>query len=413
MSRSPKYTAARMRGQAQARVAEQQRRREEERRKATAVAEQQRRDAAASRARGDLAAAAVGLAALALIAAQTGLSAEVQALRAQADNTAEPGPVTDDSALKKLQAATARIEAESAALSGQVADELARTCRREALDAIERRLSEDARRSAFDEPGAAAVDGVLRQAGNASGDEDFLPLYQRLSEEVGKHLATVRANRNAVEALRLRAEAGREALSRVLKEAEEGGIELSEPERAAAAAGRATAMLEVEWPGRGALDTVRADLSELDGRTGELSAELDARLAALDRVVAVAEATIQAAPLAGLQILEASVIREGDRVMFRTVRTDDRSDLDVLVAPGAGEIVSISYRGTGADFRTEFTADGEERICDRTERILKDLHEKLLAQDVETDGLRWDGKPELRSSAVVQRPEQGGRRAHG
>ena len=113
----------------------------------------------------------------------------------------------------------------------------------------------------------------------------------------------------------------------------------------------------------------------------------------LARAPAVAAAVVAAAPRAGLRVVPGSFVRERGHLMFRTTRTDDASTLDIDVTAGQGGKVSIGYHGTGSDFRTELTTDGQEKRCDLTAEILTRLHGELAAEGVGTHGLHWEDKP--------------------
>ena len=117
-------------------------------------------------------------------------------------------------------------------------------------------------------------------------------------------------------------------------------------------------------------DVAEQDLAQVTEATRTLATDLEARLRMRDRIAAVAAAVIDAAPKAGLRPVPGSLARDGDRVVFRTQRTDDESALAVEIGPAAHGEVQIVYRGSSPDFTTVLASEGEEKHCDLTEKVL-------------------------------------------
>ncbi|WP_267254249.1 hypothetical protein [Catenulispora rubra] len=394
MSGSPKYTTAGLYAQAAAVAAAARRAREAARRAAEAAARQAYLRQRAQQFVDRLADVVARLDLLDADARQVGVSAAVQTVRGEAGEAARRlrGAATED-AVAFGDRVIVDLETRVAQLVQSVTAGLARKQRQDAVAAVRAQLAAASARVAFDPAGAGEVDGMLTRADSAATDAAFATAFGALTARVAGHLAAAAGHQAAFERTRDAARQETERLKRLLDEAGEAGLDLPGARPARSAAQRLRQALSGGWPGAGALSSADADLRKLHTANGALETELEEWMRRLDRAAAVAAAVVAAAPRAGLRVVPGSFVRERGHLMFRTTRTDDESTLDIDVAAAEGDKVSVGYHGTGTDFRTELTTDGQEKRCDLTAEILTRLHTELAAEGVGTDGLHWEGKP--------------------
>lgn len=413
MSGSPKYTTAVVTAAAAAALAAQAARRQEARRRAEQEARARQLARQAAQLRERLGALTRRIAALRSDASRAGLDAAAARLGATVSALVlRSNSLPDEKAVDAARREAGEAERAATRLAGQVSDALVRLDHQAALATVRATLDAVPERTAYDPDGAARTNQSLAGAANALGAAGrFQQAFSALELATAEHLETVAQRQAAMEQLRQAVAQATAAVETVIAEAVGEQVQLAGAQAARAEAARLAAELDACRSDSARAEAARRDAENLARTGAALARELDAEFARLDRTNQVVKAAMAALPEAGFRLVQDSKMREGARVLFKVSRLDDASEMHVDVNPGADGKVHIAYHGNGGDYVAEQTVDGDVKYCDVTEEMLEKLHGAMQKEGVETDGLRWDGRPNrIRKSEQTWRAQETNRR---
>ncbi len=399
MSRSPKYTTARLAREREQELARQRAARQAARRAAAEAAERAWVAAQVQRQIRQLDGLQHRLDGLTVPGSDPALQQSVR--KARGDIGAlrdQAGQAATRAAVNALSPGIAAVQRDVHRCAADIADALAREERRAALDGIRAVLDAAPQRASLDPGGAARVDQLMSAARAAAGSPGAFPAaYSALSAAVQAHVNVVTEHEAQLQEAQRSGAAALSAIGRVLEEARAAGAELP----GLAEAGLAAARLRLDMEAN-LVEETREGATILQRAADSLGGALESWFDRLDRTQQVVEAATAALPRAGFRLVRGSLARTGTSVTFRAERADG-SPLSIMVKPGEEGAIELSYHGSGPDYAIQQNMDGSITArCGTTEQLLERLHEELDRESVTTNGLHWEGKPPLRETQTVQ-----------